>query len=187
MTVLSDRDIKRVLESKKLVIEGLDWNFIDAAKVDLHLGNQFRVFKHSEITHIDTRIGLAEDLMDLIEVPKDKPFVIHPGELVLGVTKEYIKMPNDLVGRLDGRSSLGRLGIVVHSTAGSIDPGFEGNITLEITNLSRLPVCLWPNTRVCRLTFDQLSSPSEKPYNKTNSKYLKQTGPEASRIGSDKE
>ncbi len=182
MTVLSDRDIKLALKSGKLVIENVDWNYIDAAKVDLHLGNQFRVFKHSEITHIDTKAGLSEDLTELMEIPQGKPFIIHPGEFILGTTREYVKMPNDLLGRLDGRSSLGRLGIVVHSTAGSIDPGFEGNITLEITNLSRLPVCLWPDTRVCRLTFDQLSSPSEKPYNKADSKYLKQKGPDASKI-----
>ena len=183
MVVLSDRDIKQAIRDGKINITGIDINSITVASVDLRLGNKFRIFKNSKITHIDTKEGIIDGMMDLVEVAEGEAFVVHPGEFVLGITHEYIKLPDDLVGRLDGRSSLGRLGIVVHSTAGSIDPGFEGNITLEISNLAKVPVKLWPGSRVCRITFDKLSSPSETPYNKRkNSKYIKPTTPEASKI-----
>ena len=187
MTVLSDRDIKKELISGRLVVQGIDIEEVSLACVDLSLGNRFRIFKHTEITHIDTRHKVSDDeLMDLIEVGNEKPFIIHPGELVLGITKEYIKIPDDLVARLDGRSSLGRLGVVIHSTSGSVDPGFEGYLTLEIANISKVPVVLWPGSKIARLTFDRLSSPCETPYNKKKgAKYYKQTGPWASKIGQD--
>ena len=141
------------------------------------------MFKHSEVTHVNPREGLKEELTELITVPENKPFIIHPNEFVLAITREYVKIPGDLMARLDGRSSLGRLGIIVHSTAGSVDPGFEGKITLEVTNIARVPVQLWPGMKICRLTFETLTSESEMPYNKRkDSKYLGQKGPEVSKI-----
>ena len=187
MVVLSDRDIKKRMQEGSLVIEGADINLITLASVDLKLSNKFKTFKTTQVTHIDTRDSIPADMMETIEKKDSEPFILHPGEFVLGSTKEYVKIPDDLVGRLDGRSSLGRLGIVIHSTAGSVDPGFEGYLTLEIANISKIPVILWPGTRVCRLTFDTLSSPSETPYNKRKeSKYNKQQEPLASRIFLDK-
>ena len=186
MAVLSDRDIKKALAGGKLKIEGLDAGAVSVASVDLKLGSEFRVFRHTEVTPVDTKEGLKEELTELIEIPEGKSFTIHPGEFVLANTIEYISLPNDLVARLDGRSSLGRLGIVIHSTAGSVDPGFEGTLVLEIANISKVPVKLWPGMKVCRLTFETLTSPSETPYSKRkSSKYLGQKGPGVSRIGSD--
>lgn len=185
MTVLSDRDIKKRLREGSISISDFGEEQVNSCSIDLRLGRQFRVFKHSELTFIDPRNGgVSEEMTTLIEVPEGKPFVIHPGEFVLANTLEKIRLPDDLCGRLDGRSSLGRLGIIVHGTASAIDPGFEGRITLEVTNISNIPVCLWPGSRVCRLTFDMLSSPSEIPYNKKkDAKYLNELVPGASKIG----
>lgn len=186
MTVLSDKDIRKHLEEGKIIIENFDYDNIDPCSVDLRLSNKFRTFLYSNITHIDTKKGISEKHMALAEKKEDEPFIIHPGELVLSTTKEYIKMPADLVGTLDGRSSLGRLGIVIHSTANSVDPGFEGNITLEISNISKIPVAIWPGMRICRLTFTKLTSESENPYNKREkSKYHAQKEPEISKISQD--
>lgn len=186
MVVLSDRDIKKYLQEGKLVIKDLDPEHIDPCSVDLRLGNKFRFFKNTEVTHIDTKEGVKDGLMEYTEKEEGKPFIMHPGEFVLAVTKEYIQIPNDLVATLDGRSSLGRLGIVVHSTANSFDPGFEGYPTLEISNISRVPVVLWPGTRVCRLTFTKLSSIPEKNYGSKKGKYFKSEGPDTSKIHMDK-
>mgnify|MGYP001608189166 CR=1 FL=1 len=185
MVVLSDRDIKRALKEGKISIQpDVSEEQINPSSVDLRLGNQFRVFKHAEVTHIDQRnTSSADKIMKLIEIEPSTPFIIHPGEFVLGINHEYIKVPDDLVGRLDGKSSWGRLGIVIHSTAGTVDPGFEGRLTLEIANISKVPVCLYPGSRICKVTFDTLSSPSEVPYNmRKDAKYLKQMGPEASKM-----
>jgi len=150
----------------------------------LRLGNKFRVFRNTEITHIDTKIGVKEELMESIEKKDDEHFTIHPGELVLAMTKEDVKIPNDLVATLDGRSSLGRLGIVVHSTANSFDPGFEGHPTLEISNISKVPVVLWPNSRICRFTFTKLSSPVGTGYAQIDGKkYKHMKDPRISKIG----
>ncbi|MBI4140605.1 dCTP deaminase [Candidatus Woesearchaeota archaeon] len=187
MVVLSDRDIKKRIAEGSLVIDSVDVDAIALASVDLKLGNKFKTFKTTQVTHVDTKDSIPADMMETIEKNDSQPFILHPGEFVLGTTKEYVKMPADLVARLDGRSSLGRLGVVIHSTAGSVDPGFEGFLTLEIANISKVPVSLWPGMRVCRLTFDTLSSPSEMPYNKRKeSKYNKQQEPIASRIFLDK-
>lgn len=184
MVVLSDKDIKEYIKSGKLVINGEIK--IDPCSVDLRLGNLFRIFISTEITHIDTKNGVDEKHMEVVEKKDEEPFVIHPRELVLATTKESVKLPNDLVATLDGRSSLGRLGVVVHSTANSFDPGFEGFPTLEISNISKVPVMLWPGSRICRLTFTKLSSPCETDYSqRKESKYSKQEGPEASKIGMD--
>lgn len=187
MAVLSDKDIKASIKNGKIQIKDYLEENISCASIDLRLGNEFRIFKHNEITHIDVKNFNSQELMQLIKADDNKPFTIHPNQLVLGITKEYIKMPIDMIARLDGRSSLGRLGIVVHSTAGTVDPGFEGKLTLEISNISNIPVCIWPGMKVCKITFEQLSSESEKPYNKRpDSKYLKQQGPEASKIFTEK-
>lgn len=186
MAVLSDRDIKKAIKKKQIIIKGLREENIGPASVDLTLGNSFRVFKHCEVTHVDTREGISEQLTELITVPEGKPFIIHPNEFVLAVTREYVKIPANLMARLDGRSSLGRLGIIVHSTAGSIDPGFEGCLTLEMTNIARVPVELWPGMKICRLTFETLTSRSLVPYNKRKtSKYLGNKEPTISRIHED--
>lgn len=182
MTVLSDKDIKKHIQEGNIVIKGMDEKQIGPSSVDLRLGEKFRVFKHTDVTHIDPREKTDQDHMELIE-KIGKPFIIHPGEFVLGTTKEYVKVPYNLVARLDGRSSLGRLGIIIHSTAGSVHPGFEGNLTLEIANISKIPVALWPGSRICQITFDKLSSECETPYNlRQSSKYSGQTEPVASKI-----
>jgi len=183
MAVLSDRDIKAAIKSGWIKIKGFNPKNISAASIDLRLGNEFRVFKHTEVTHVDTKKGLREELTEVIRVPKGKAFTIHSGEFVLANTIEEVCIPADLMAHLDGRSSLGRLGIVIHSTAGSVDPGFEGTLVLEIANISKMPVVLWPGMKACRLTFEELSSPSELPYNKRkSSKYCGQKGPHISRI-----
>jgi len=186
MAVLSDREIKKALKEKRLRIDGIKQEDVSVASVDLSLGSEFRVFKHTEVTHVDTKEGLKEELTELIKIPEGKAFTIHPGEFVLANTKEYISLPSDLVARLDGRSSLGRLGIVIHSTAGSVDPGFEGTLVLEIANISKVPVKMWPGIKICRLTFEELTSASETPYSKRkSSKYCGQKGPGVSRIERD--
>lgn len=183
MAVLSDKDIKKALREGKITINSISPEQIGPSSVDLRLGNKFMVFKHAEVTHINPKESQNDDLMEMVEIAEGKSFIIHPGEFVLANTMEYIRLPDDIVARLDGRSSWGRLGIVIHSTAGSVDPGFEGQLTLEIANISKVPVMLWPCLKICRITFDTLTSPSEMPYNKRKgSKYLKQTGPNASRI-----
>ncbi len=183
MAVLSDRDIKKALQEGKIAIREISPEQIGPSSVDLRLGNKFMVFKNSEVTHINPKETQTADLMEIVEVKEGKSFIIHPGEFVLGNTMEYVKVPDSLVARLDGRSSWGRLGIVIHSTAGSVDPGFEGQLTLEIANISKVPVMLWPGMKICRITFEVLTSPSENPYNKrSSSKYSGQKGPSVSRI-----
>ena len=186
MAVLSDRDIKQYLKEGKIVIEGFNEEHLGPSSIDLTLGNKIRVFRYNEFPFIDTKSNIPDSHMELIEVKQGKPIIVHPGELILGATKEYIKMPDDLMARLDGRSSLGRLGIIIHSTASAIDPGFEGNIVLEIVNISKIPVYIWPNQRVCRITFDKLTSPSEVPYSKKkDTKYHQQSSPGVSKISED--
>jgi len=183
MVVLSDRDIKLHLQSGKLGISNLNMEQIGPSSVDLRLGNVFRVFRHAEVTHIDPKEGISDDLMSVVVKKEGEPFIIHPGEFVLSSTIESVSLPNDLVARLDGRSSWGRLGIVIHSTAGFVNPGFRGQLTLEMANISKVPVVLWPGTRICQLTFEKLSSPAEVPYDKRKgSKYTDQVGPKSSRI-----
>jgi len=186
MSVLSDRDIRKHLHSGELVITNLSDVQIGASSVDLTLGNKFLVFKNSDVTHINPEDYDKDKIMNSI-IKVNEPFIIHPGEFVLGATTEYIKIPDFLVGRLDGRSSFGRLGIIVHSTAGSVHPGFEGQLTLEIANISKLPVALHPGIRICQITFQTLTSAVEKPYNKNpESKYNNQTGPLVSKIDMEK-
>ncbi len=182
MAVLSDRDIKELLKLGELVINDMTEDQIGSCSVDLRLGSQFRMFKHAEVTHIDPKEGFADDLMTLITKSDEDPFIIHPGEFVLGTTRESVLIPRYIVARLDGRSSWGRLGIIVHSTAGSVHPGYVGQLTLEIANISKVPVKLWPGSRICQIMFERLSSPCEKSYAEKKSKYMGQQGPQASKI-----
>src|SRR3990167_6023223 len=188
--ILSDRDIKGAIASGRVKIEGCeDLRHIHASSMDLHLSNVFKVYEHSKFAVLDPRnMETFKNNMRTIIVENDDPFMVQPGEFVLGVTRERITVPDDLVVRVEGRSSLGRLGIIVHSTAGFVDPGFVGTITLEISNLNRLPVALYPGMRVCQLAFEEMSSPAETPYNlKPHSKYLNQVLPEESRLSVDPE
>ncbi len=190
--ILSDRDIKAAIQSGRVKIETNQtelFRYIHASSMDLRLGNVFKVYEHSKYAVLDPKNPktFAQN-MRVINVADGEPFIVQPGEFVLGVTQEKITVPDDLVVRVEGRSSLGRLGIIVHSTAGFVDPGFSGTITLEISNLNRLPVALYPGMRVCQLAFEMMSSPAETPYNaKPFSKYQNQVLPEESRLSIDPE
>ncbi|ACZ41006.1 deoxycytidine triphosphate deaminase [Thermobaculum terrenum ATCC BAA-798] len=160
---------------------------VQPASVDLRLGNTFRVYNYAQQAVIDPTEDIDLDSISQIVRLEDKPFILHPGAFVLGSTMEYVKIPPDLVGRLEGRSSLGRLGVVVHSTAGFIDPGFEGNITLEISNIGKIPVALRAGIRICQLTLMH-TGPVARPYGPLRgSKYQGQREPTPSRIKNDVE
>jgi len=182
--ILSDRDIKTRIEKGDIKIwsdkNDHDKN-INASSMDLRLGKYFKIYKHSKLAVLDPMNpeGFA-NMTELVTIEKPgEPFIVQPGEFILGVTHEKIKISDDLVARVEGRSSLGRLGIIVHSTAGFVDAGFEGTITLEITNINRLPVALYPGMRVCQLAFETMSSAAEVPYYaKASSKYQGQEMPE---------
>jgi dCTP deaminase len=190
--ILSDRDIKKALESGRVKIETAKpemFTHIHASSMDLHLGNTFKLYEHSKFAVIDPRKPETfTGNMRLMTIPEGESYMVQPGEFVLGVTEEIITVPDDLVVRVEGRSSLGRLGIIVHSTAGFVDPGFSGTITLEISNLNRMPIALYPGMRICQIAFEQMSSPAETPYNmKPFSKYQGQVLPEESRLSLDPE
>ncbi len=183
--ILSDIDIKKEIKAKRLIVTPFNPKNIQPASLDVKLGNEIRIFKNTQKAYLDVKEPF-EDYMELIKIPKDKPLIVHPGEFLLGTTVEKVKLPNDLVGQLNGRSSLGRLGIIVHATAGFIDPGFDGYITLEMTNVANIPIALYPGMRIGQIAFIRLSTPSSKPYGKKlNSKYLGQKGPTTSRIWKD--
>ncbi len=190
--ILSDRDIRAAIASGKVKIETQRTDLqshIHASSMDLRLGNIFKVYEHSKHAILDPKdpSSFAQN-MRVIEVLNGDPFIVQPGEFILGVTEEKITVPDDLVVRVEGRSSLGRLGIIVHSTAGFVDPGFCGTITLEISNLNRMPVALYPGMRVCQLAFETMSSPAEMPYHKKpGSKYQGQMMPEESKLSMDAE
>ena len=159
-SVLSDGTIRRLVEEGRIVIDPWDPELVQPASVDLRLGNSFRVFHN----HRTTAIDLREPPTNLTEEVTGEMFVIHPGEFVLGVTAEYVELPDDIVARIEGKSSLGRLGLIVHATAGFVDPGFKGTLTLEITNLTRVPIVLWPGKPIAQLSFMTLDRPAERPY-----------------------
>jgi dCTP deaminase len=189
--ILSDADIERRLERGDLAIEPLaDPDIqIQPASVDLRLGREFLEFQRTNIPciHPNSEQEVSEYVTET-EVAEDEEFVLHPGDFVLGTTIERVEIPHDLIAHVEGRSSLGRLAIVVHATAGLCDPGYEGQITLELSNLGAAPVSLTPGMRISQLTFTQLSSPAERPYGSDRgSKYQDQSGPQASRIQGDRE
>lgn len=189
--ILSDRDLRARLEKGDLGVEPLDDPDlqIQPASIDLRLDRNFVLFRPSNVAFLDTRELRKEvpEATERLAVPEGEAFVLHPGDFVLGATLERIRVPSDLVARVEGRSSLGRLAVVVHATAGFIDPGFEGQVTLELSNLGRCAVKLYPGMRISQVVFHQMTSPAERPYGPARgSKYQGQTGPVPSRIGHDR-
>lgn len=162
-SVLSDGTIRRLVDEGRIKIEPWDPALVQPASVDLRLGNSFRVFHNHRTSAIDLREP-PTNLTELVEIDDDATFVIHPGEFVLGVTQERVAIPDDVVARIEGKSSLGRLGLIVHATAGFVDPGFEGTLTLEITNLTRVPIKLYPKLPIAQLSFMALDQAAEVPY-----------------------
>src|SRR3981081_3553087 len=183
--VLSEIDIKNYIQQSKIKISpALPPEQFGSCSVDFRLGCEFSVFEHSRHAFIDLRDKTAiQDLMRTISVPAGEPFILQPHEFVLAITEETLELDDDVLGRLEGRSSLGRIGIIVHGTAGLFDPGWRGKATLELSNLGRMPVALYPGMRICSFTFEQLSSPTSVPYyKKAGNKYSGQTRPLASRL-----
>jgi len=180
--LLSDRDLRAEIASGRVRLEPYDEAMVQPSSVDVRLDKYFRLFDNHKYPFIDPAED-QPDLTRLIEIERDEPFILHPGEVVLGSTFEVVTMPDDLAARLEGKSSLGRLGLLTHSTAGFIDPGFSGHVTLELSNVATLPIKLWPGMRVGQLCFFRLSSPTENPYGsaKYGSRYQGQRGPTASR------
>jgi dCTP deaminase len=179
--VLSDRDIRAAIESGRIGIDPYDADCVQPASVDIRLDHRFRVYHSSRHTHIDLAKPL-DDITELVEA-EDGPFILHPSEFVLGSTRERIRLPDDIVSRVEGKSSLGRLGLLIHSTAGFIDPAWDGHITLELSNVNTIPITLYPGMRIGQLSFFPLSSPAERPYGSPalGSSYQGQTGPTPSR------
>ncbi len=184
--VLSDRDIKKALKEKRILIKPFPdlKTQLGSCSVDLRLGNTFRVFDHSRYPYIDpSKKDYSNEITKVITVERDGSFIMQPGEFVLAVTLETVKIPSNLMGRLEGRSSLGRLGLVVHSTASVFDPGWDGKPVLELGNLGRMAIKLTTGMRICSMTFEELSSTAEVPYTKKkHAKYAFQKGPEESKI-----
>ena len=180
--LLSDRDIRAEIAAGRLALEPHDDSLIQPSSIDVRLDSLFRVFNNTRYTHIDPA-QRQDDLTTLVEPKEGEPFVLHPGQFVLGSTLERCTLPDDLAGRLEGKSSLGRLGLLTHSTAGFIDPGFSGHVTLELSNLATLPINLWPGMKIGQLCMFRLSSPAEFPYGseRYGSRYQGQRGPTASR------
>lgn len=181
--VLSDRSIKEELAANRIVIDPLHERDIQPASVDLHLDKGVLVFRNSSEPYIDVRKDLT-GLTERQEIPEDKPFILHPGEFVLGSTMEHIELPNDIVARLEGKSSLGRIGLVIHSTAGYIDPGWKGNLTLELTNVARLPITLYFGMRIGQISFQRMTTEVDRPYGSSElgSRYQGQSDPTTSRL-----
>ncbi len=180
--LLSDRDIKAELGAGRIALEPFDAQMIQPSSIDVRLDRFFRLFDNHKYPFIDP----AEDQPELtrfVEVDADQPFILHPGEFVLGSTFELVSLPDDVAARLEGKSSLGRLGLLTHSTAGFIDPGFSGHVTLELSNVATLPIKLWPGMKIGQMCFFRLTSPAEKPYGSSeySSRYQGQRGPTASR------
>ena len=180
--LLSDRDIRKELAAGRVVLDPLDDDMVQPSSVDVRLDRFFRLFDNHKYAVIDPAQD-QPDLTRLVEVEGDDAFVLHPGEFVLGSTFETVTLPDDVAARLEGKSSLGRLGLLTHSTAGFIDPGFSGHVTLELSNVATLPIQLWPGMKIGQLCFFRLSSPAEHPYgsDRYGSRYQGQRGPTASR------
>jgi dCTP deaminase len=181
--VLSDTTIRSEIEAERIVIDPFDGDLIQPSSVDVRVDNRFRVFQNSRYPYIDVRQPM-EDLTELVTVEGDEPFILHPGEFVLGQTLERVTLPNDLVARLEGKSSLGRLGLLIHSTAGFVDSGFSGNLTLELSNVANLPITIYHGMPIGQLSFMRMDAPVERPYGSsdTGSKYQGQSEPTPSRF-----
>lgn len=180
--LISDRDIRAEIESKRIALDPYDPAMVQPSSVDVRIDRYFRLFDNHRYAHIDPSEEQPE-LTHLVEVAADEAFILHPGEFALASTYEAITLPDDVAARLEGKSSLGRLGLLTHSTAGFIDPGFSGHITLELSNVATLPIKLWPGMKIGQLCFFRLSSPAEHPYGSGvyGSRYQNQRGPTASR------
>jgi len=179
--ILSDRDIRSAIDAGRIVIDPFTPDAIQPSSVDLHVDRRFRVFRNSRYPFIDVRQE-QPDLTELVEIDAEQPFILHPGEFVLGSTLERVVLPDDLVARLEGKSSLGRLGLLIHSTAGYVDPGWDGNLTLELSNVANLPITLYYGMKIGQISFQQMSSPVEVAYgdSRIGSKYRGQRDPTAS-------
>jgi dCTP deaminase len=180
--VLSDRTIRRLLGEGRIGIDPYEEELLQPSSVDVRVDRLFRVFRNSRYPFIDVKQEM-EELTELVEVEPGEAFILHPGEFVLGSTLERITLPDDLVARLEGKSSLGRLGLLIHSTAGFIDPGWDGHVTLELSNVANLPITIYYGMKIGQLSFVQLSEPAEHPYGTgaLGSKYQGQIGPTPSR------
>ena len=179
--ILSDKTIKEAIAAGRIEIEPYDEACVQPSSVDLHVDAEFRVFHNARHAYIDVRREM-DDLTELVRIDDDEPFILHPGEFVLGSTAERVKIPTDLVARLDGKSSLGRLGLLIHSTAGYVDPGWDGYLTLELYNVANLPITIYRGMRIGQISFFQLTTAAEVPYGSAGSKYQGQRGPTASRF-----
>ncbi|MDQ3449194.1 MAG: dCTP deaminase [Chloroflexota bacterium] len=181
MSVLSDRDIRAAMQAGRVRVDPYDPACLQPSSVDLHLDRDFRVFRNNRYPYIDVRKA-QPDLTEIVSVEDDEAFILHPGEFVLGQTLEWVELPDDLVARLEGKSSLGRLGLLIHSTAGYVDPGWKGNLTLELSNVANLPIALYCGMKIGQISFFKMSSPVERPYGskELGSKYQGQSQPTAS-------
>jgi len=180
--VLSDRTIRAEIAAGRIAIEPFDDSMVQPSSVDVRVDNRFRVFHNARYPYIDVRKPM-EGLTELVEIGPDEPFILHPGEFVLGQTLERVRLPNDVVARLEGKSSLGRLGLLIHSTAGFVDAGFEGNLTLELSNVANLPITIYQGMPIGQMSFMRMDQPVERPYGsrETRSKYQGQDEPTPSR------
>ena len=180
--LLSDRDILKEIDSRRVTIEPYDPAMIQPSSIDFRLDRYFRVFENHRYPHIDPAVDQPE-LTRVVAPDREEPFILHPGEFVLGSTYEIVTLPDDIAARLEGKSSLGRLGLLTHSTAGFVDAGFSGHVTLELSNVATLPIKLWPGMKIGQLCFFRLSSPAEHPYGSSlyGSRYQDQRGPTPSR------
>jgi dCTP deaminase len=181
--ILSDVTIREEVEAGRIVIDPFDETCVQPSSVDLHVDSRFRVFANSRYPYIDVKEEMP-DLTEIVEVDEGEPFILHPGEFVLGSTSERVRLPDDLVARLEGKSSLGRLGLLIHSTAGYVDPGWDGYLTLELSNVANLPITIYPGMKIGQISFFRLSTPAAVPYGSEarRSKYQGQRGPTASRF-----
>jgi dCTP deaminase len=186
MSVLSDRDIRAAMQAGRVRLDPYDPACLQPSSVDLHLDADFRVFRNNRYAFIDPRTP-QPDLTELVSVQPDEPFILHPNEFVLGQTLEWVELPDDLVARLEGRSSLGRLGLLIHSTAGYVDPGWKGNLTLELSNVANLPIALYSGMKIGQISFFKMSSAVERPYGsrELGSRYQGQSSPTASLYSKD--
>jgi dCTP deaminase len=178
--ILSDTTIREEIDAGRIVIDPFDPACVQPSSVDLHVDAEFRVFRNNRYPYIDVK--LDQDLTELVEVKPDEPFILHPGEFVLGSTLERVALPDDLVARLEGKSSLGRLGLLIHSTAGYVDPGWDGFLTLELSNVANLPITIYPGMKIGQISFFRLTTPAAMPYGSAGNKYQGQHGPTASRF-----
>jgi dCTP deaminase len=180
--ILSDRTIREAIAAGRIVIDPFDEACLQPSSIDVKVSNLFRVFRNHTTAVIDVKKELT-DLTELVEMPGDEPFVLHPGEFVLGSTLERVAIADDLVARVEGKSSLGRLGLLIHSTAGFIDAGFDGHITLELSNVANLPITIYPSMKIGQVSFMTMTTPADKPYGSgaRGSKYQGQRGPTPSR------